>query len=172
MSYCEIIVFRDGKPVDSIEYGNSWGGAAFIWSALFDKYLKRGEYDNWLTRSEELWKLAERADLPMFERAVMSGTFDYAIICRENFKQFVEHLREFVATYAAGNKSCHLLAWAEFIETCDAEAIGFRGTSVSENLWFKYDDNGENEIPYDLNSMDQHFEVYEELESAADEVPC
>lgn len=170
MSTCSIIYFRDGLPAEETDYRNAWGGSAKIWSDLFDAYLKdpRKEYDNWLTRCDgtdtSLWDLAKRKDLPAFERAVHASTFDLAIIRHEHFQQFAAHLREFVSKYPAGEKVSHLSAWADAIESSDAEAIGFHGTSVSENLWFDYDSETEESIPYNLNTGDKHFEVYDWLE--------
>jgi hypothetical protein len=171
MSYCSLVYFRDGKPFAESEYRNAWGGAAKIWSDLFDAYLKRPSvpYDNWLMRcagdDSSLWDLAKRKDLPLFERAVHASTFDHAIIRREHFQQFVRHLREFVSKYPADGKVNHLPSWADAIETSDAEAVGFYGTSVGDNPWFRYDSDSNETIPYDLNTGDEHFEVYDWLES-------
>ena len=171
MSYCSLIWFRDGKPFAENEYRNAWGGAAKIWSDLFDTYLKRQSvpYDSWLMRcagnDTSLWDLAKRQDLPLFERAVHASTFDRAIVRREHFQKFVCHLREFVAKYPSNEKVDHLSAWADAIETSDAEAVGFYGTSVSENLWYQFDEENDESIPYDLNTGDEHFEVYDWLES-------
>jgi len=175
MSYCEIITFVDGKPNHSVEFGNSWGGAAFVWSALFDQYLFDPEipHHNWLSMAGNgdttLWKLAERADLPLFERAVHAATFDYAIVGKEHFRLFAGHLREFLSRYRRKypNSVCHLEAWAQFIETCEADAVGFYATSVGENLWDVYDTETETYRPYDLATDTQHFEVYDLVLEAA-----
>jgi hypothetical protein len=49
MSYCEMIEFKDGLPAIHHQFENSWGGAAFIWTALFDRYLKdpTAPWENW-----------------------------------------------------------------------------------------------------------------------------
>lgn len=170
MSYCELIMFRNGEPSDSIEFRNAWGGAARIWTSLFDTYMKDPSkgFDNWLSRccnpqDRSLWDLAKRKDLPMFERAVHAATFDSAIVRNEHFKQFANHLREFVAKYPVEGKVCHLSSWADEIESCDAEAVGFYGTSVAENTWYEFDDEKDESVPYNLNTGDKHFEVYDWL---------
>jgi hypothetical protein len=168
MSRCQLIEFRNSKPANAFEFSNSWGGAARIWSALFDRYLKdpRKEYDSWLSRAvgsdRSLWDLAKREDLPLFERAVHASTFDRAIVKRENFALLAQHLREFASKYPPQGV-CHLNAWADRIEASHAEAIGFYGTSVSENLWYDWDEEKDESVPYDLASRDEHFEVYEFL---------
>lgn len=174
MSYCEIISFKDGVPGESVEYRNSHGGAAFVWNALFDTYLKDPaiEYDSWMMRAMDsdrsLWDLAKREDLPMYERAVHAATFDRAIVRAEHFKQFALDLRAFVERHRNEERVCHLLEWAAFVESCNGEAVGFYGMSVSDNLWYEWvvdkdnEDEGES-IPYNLNTGDKHFEVYDFL---------
>jgi hypothetical protein len=215
VSYCAVIEFRGGKADKQHEFGNSWGGAARIWSALFDKYLKDPdlEYDNWLSRTSRgggqdrsLWDLAKDARLTDFERAIHMATFDKAVVFRKDFARYVADLRAFDAAYPlvvrdvrppglteleqtlseeveAGRKPRnHLLAWAELIEKLpeEVEAVGFHQTSVVESPWvtyvyptreegeetvYDYDADPE-EVPYDLNAGDEHFDVYGELDAA------
>jgi hypothetical protein len=170
MSYCQIITFEKGLPKDHVEYSNSWGGCAFVWGSLFDAYLKDPlkPYDNWLSGIESddrLWKLTENNQLPLFERAVLTFTFDWAIVYQKNFKQLASHLREFVYKYLPEKGTvCHLPAWADFIEISNAEVIGLHATSVSENLWYPWDEEKDENIPYNLHTMDKHLEVYEYLD--------
>jgi len=168
MSYCSIIEFKDYKPNKEIEFKNSWGGAAFIWTALYNKYLKDPEidYDTWVGKTDrKLWDLAKRIDIPIFMRAVHAATFDYATIKREHFKQYVEDLHKFEREFKNNKVICHLTSWANIIEKSDAEVIGFHATSVSENLWYDWDEEKEETIFYDLNTRKEHFEVYDWLET-------
>jgi hypothetical protein len=168
MSYCEIIAFKDGKPSEALESRNAWGGAAYVWSCLFDKYLKdpNNQYDTWLSERGQgrLWDLAKKKEIPAFMRAVHASTFDYALVLPKNFQRFIDDLREFARYFGTNGKVCHLETWATFIDQHrDAEAIGFYGTSVGENLWFTWDEGKEESVPYDLASGDKHFDVYDEL---------
>ena len=166
MSSCAIITFENGVTHDEIEYANSWRGSAWIWGVLFDKYLKdpRREYDSWLNRCDDLWPIWKRDDMPDFERAVLLSTYDKAIIYRENYLKFVRHLREFVESHPAAHP-VHLTEWAKYIEHCDSEAIGFMGTSVTGSLFTDWDQEKDEPIYYNLNTGDEHFEVYESIES-------
>jgi hypothetical protein len=170
MSRCSIIEFRDGLPAGAVEYGNSWGGAARIWTALYDKYLRdpQVQYDNWLTDSTKpgsrrLWDLVVDSRPHEFEKAVHYATFDRFIVERKNFTRFAKHLREFAAAYPCTGVD-HLPAWADFIEKSTADAVGFHHTSVSENLWFAWDEEKDESIPYDLRTGDTHSEVYEAID--------
>lgn len=164
MSYTELIPFRNGLPEHGPEFRNAWGGAARIWQALFDTYLKnpRIEYDSWLSEKNQarLWKLCERQDLPIFERAVHVFTFDKFYVRRENFKQFAYHLQDFDTKYPAGERVNHLGGWRNYFLESDAEAVGLYGTSVGENLWNEYDEESDSmkKIP-----LTDGWEVYDAL---------
>lgn len=169
MSSCEIVVFKNGKADFGAEFGNSWGGCASIWNALYDKYVKDPykQYDNWMTgNTKGLWDLAKRKDLPMFERVVLFLTFDNATVKQENFQKIAVHLREFSDAHAKPGNVNHLPAWADFIESCDAEAIGIHATSVNENPWFDWLEEKEEYVPYDLTTGTKHYEIFEEMAEA------
>ena len=109
MSYTELIPFKNGIPQPGIEFCNAWGGAARIWTALFDRYVpKKFEHDSWICSAagddNRLWNLAQRPDLPMFERAVHAFTFDLHYVARENFTALAEDLRKFVAKYPSDGR--------------------------------------------------------------------
>lgn len=168
MSYCEIVTFERNKAVTAAEYGNSHGGQPRIWDCLYNKYVKdhRKEHDSWLFgNTKALWALADRKDLPLFERAVMAFTFDYATVEKANFKRFAGHLREFVTAYPVPGRVDHLPSWAKFFDECTSKAIGLYGTSLSDNPWFEWDEKKERDVPYNLKSGTKHFEIYEDLES-------
>ncbi len=142
MSYTKLITFKDGKADGGVEYRNAWGGAARIWTALFDAYVpKKHEHDSWLANNgndQRLWDLANREYLPIFERAVHAFTFDHFYVRNEHFKRFAADLRAFVEKYPAGNTVDHLPAWAKWLdENNSVEAVGLYGTSVSENVWYR-----------------------------------
>jgi hypothetical protein len=164
MSYCAIITFRDGLPDWQIEFRNAWGGAARIWTPLWDKYLKdhTKKYDSWLTGNQQrLWDLAKTPGLPMYERAVHVSTFDCFYVKAENFPRFCADLRAFDAAYPVTGQVNHLPAWADKISTLQIEAVGFHGTSVAENPWSKWDGEKGEVIPVHLS---QASEVYEGIE--------
>lgn len=169
MSYCQIIPFKNGLPSHGPEFRNSWGGAARIWSSLFDAYLKNPaiKYHNWLQNTDGLWNLAKRLDLPDFECSVHASTFDLAYVRSENFSKYVHDLREFASKYPVPGCVDHLPAWADWIEKADADAVGFYATSVGENLWFTYDNDKDESVP---TPMANGFEVYEWIASLLDNV--
>jgi hypothetical protein len=194
MSYCQIITFKDGIPDKRQEFKNSWGGTAFIWDVLFDKYLKKNQYDTWLGNAGKadspLWSIAANPKLSLVERAVHISTFDRAIVKQENLQRIANDFRAFRKLFPNDGRICHLNEWAGFIElNLNVEAIGFYGTSVAENLWYIYPSeievNSDNKkidavvrtlgneeeepIPYNIRTMSLHFEVYEYLKELTEE---
>jgi hypothetical protein len=166
MSYCAIITFENDVAKGQINFGNAWGGAARIWSVLFDTYLKKGQYDTWLNekRMLDLWSLASSDKLPAYARALLASTFDYAVIRREHFEQFCNDLAEFDKRWPTkGNISNHLPAWRLAINGLPSRvtAIGFHGTSVSSNLFEGWNEETDESTWYDLRTGDRHFEVYD-----------
>lgn len=160
MSRCKIILFEKGEIKDEIEFSNSWGGAARIWTSLFDAYLKDPNipFHNWFFESEKLWALAKNKSLPLFERIVHASTFDRAYINRKNLARFAVDLREFVEKYPVPERVDHLTDWAQIIEMADADAIGFHATTVSGNPWDTEDDG--------VRPLSEGFEVYEWIEGS------
>jgi hypothetical protein len=180
VSYCEVIGFKNGVPGESKEFRNAWGGAAYIWDALYEKYLKDPSkpYDSWLGSTgrddRRLWDLARREDIPEFMRAVHVSTFDHAIVRAENLPKFCGHLREFAQHFGKerghGAVVCHLPGWADYIETlADVEAVGFYGTSCGENLWRGWDGEKDEPVPYDLGKRTDHYDVYDFLTTIREE---
>ncbi len=81
MSSCSLIVFQ-GDDQTEHRFPNSWGGAARIWTSLFDRYVpKRHEYDSWLlstmmSNDTRLWDLIKHPDIPKEYLRVFVSTFD------------------------------------------------------------------------------------------------
>ncbi len=181
MSYCAIIPFKEGKPQEEIVFHNSSGGAAFIFTALFNRYLRTETETSWLWCSDKLWPLVESEDLEDFEKSVLASTFDTAIIRHKNFSRYVAHLLLFCEKHShsieiklpccearepCGRKHishvvCHLRKWAEYLLTSTVEAVGFYHTSCGENLWYHYDECSDQDVPYDLYIGKDHFEIYD-----------
>lgn len=173
MTQCSIIEFEDDEADSARPFQNSWGGAIRVWTALYDKYLKdpAKEYDNVLSdcarhgAQARLWQLPRDSRLHQAEKAVLSMTFDYAIIRAEHFARAAADLREFCKLHDLSGL-CHLPAWAAHLDDCKAQAVGFHHTSVTECPWLVPDDD-QNVRPYNLRTGTRHFEIYDELDDDA-----
>ncbi|MDE2102664.1 MAG: hypothetical protein KGL39_35800 [Patescibacteria group bacterium] len=149
-------------------FGNSWGGAAFVWYALSERYL--GDKTAWMNgRVEELWALAEDVRLQPFERDTLLSTFDRALVRSDGFSCLAASFRTFVAAYPPGEYVCHLMAQADFLDSLahgDGDlcfvphAVGWQQTTVGENLWNVR--IGEDDTrPYDLARDTGHFFLFQ-----------
>ena len=166
MSYCAIRTFKKGKAADFYEFRNAWGGAMYIWDAIYDKYLKREEIDYVLLNTDRLWLLSQDKRLRKFERAVLASTYDSVIIHRKDFPTYTEDLNNFLGTYPPpGDIVCHLADWGLRIRILEAdiEAIAFHGNSVCEDPWLVCDDEKDEYEPYDLTVGDKHWDLYEHV---------
>lgn len=173
VSYTELLLFKGDKIYDRVRYSNSWGGAARIWTCLFDSYVqKQHKYDCWMAGDQSrLWDLALRQDIPMFERAVHAFTFDRFFVKKENFSRFSKDLMSFCDKYACkrlgghGDGVNHLENWAETLSVnTEATAVGLYGTSCGENPWYISLEDKEEQIP-----LSKGVEVYAWLDRGCKE---
>ncbi len=162
MSYATVHLFKDDVIWDSQEFKNSWKGSAYIWGKLFDRYIKKHEFDSWMneTKAKELWNLAGDKTIPLFERIVLGFTLDHALVYQKDFHEFESALRDFNNRYDKGSTSnSHLIAWADYIaENRHAQAVALYGTSVSEDLWEVFDEK--NYVSYNLKTMNKHYDLF------------
>jgi len=158
----------DGNICAFKEYRNAHGGVARIWDALYDKYLKdpTNSHDHWgnlfnKDNEKRLWNLWKDETIPKCARIVLIASFDYAVILKEFLAEYVDYLEEFEKLFPRDEKYVnHLPAW---IEDCrelskdeSVHGICFYGTSIGEDWWFPYDDEKEENVPYNINTGKEH----------------
>lgn len=168
MSYSTLMLFKDRKVVDEIEYTNSHGTAPYVWGVLFDKYLKDPTilYDSWLFRcatgDTALWELNKREDLPDYERVVHAFTMDRAFVRKQDFPRFTAHIRKFLIAHPPDPTTiCHWSAIADEVENQDCDAVGLYCTSLSDSPWYAQNDDEEERL-VDIDG-DDCFDVYKLL---------
>ena len=162
MSYCALmIVDNSGEVLNHTEFRNSWGYGAFIWTKLFDKYLKDPceKYDSWMSEknSEKLWKLVHDDRLEGFERRVLASTFDNAMVKKANFAEFVHDLQAFAEKYPDSKAVCHIQDMAQIIDNLEDIAICWHLTSVCSNPWYVYDGEKDESEVYNINTREDHW---------------
>jgi len=160
MSYTELKVAELNGPVTTYrEYHNAWGGFAYIWEAIWDKYLKKREGDTWLTNEKRLWAATGRKALPPWIRMLLASTFDNVIIEYERLPLIAKYYKDFYEMFPPEGKVCHLLEWSkdcmdifEKYNKDNCAGICFHATSINEDPW-------EN---YDLSKRDKHWFVFDD----------
>jgi len=147
MSYTCIYAVRadTGQAEEIQKYGNSWGGFARIWDAIYDYYLKDHSkpYDSWSSlfnkdNSKRLWALYTDEKVPKWIRIVLTSTFDLAMVEREKLNIYADYLDKFVEEFPVDGV-CHLTEWAKecrkLYENEDYVGVCYYGTSCGENVW-------------------------------------
>ena len=135
MSTTTVKAVWPGEKVEDLEeLRNSHGSAPVIWNEIAKCYLGLKDYEYSL-RSDEIWPLYKRADMPEHHRAVLMMTYDNALVMKANYKQAAADIHAFLADFAP--EAGHANHWTRIAEIFDSEpdcpAIGFHMTSVSED---------------------------------------
>ena len=149
MSWMELKVVMKGSGIilTGNEYGNSWGGAAFIWDALCKKYDVKDQYGY---SSFEAWKILwnkvrdEEILLTPEEHNVLHFTYDNALVKGEDMQLFADSLRKFSDEHGKEGRVNHCRSMARDIEQHikegDVDGLGLYATSVGEDPWDVYDE--------------------------------
>lgn len=127
-------VWPGEKAEELEELRNSHGTAPVVWNAVAMRYLGLADYAYSL-RTEEVWPLYKRADMPRHQRAVLLMTYDDAIVMKVDYKQAATDIRSFLSDFQPRvGYANHWPRIAELFESNpDCPAIGFWMTSVCEN---------------------------------------
>lgn len=159
MSYTELKFAPLNGPVENyIDYHNSWGGFAYIWDSIWEKYLKRHMYDSWLTHSERLWDSINNLSIPNWVKLILASTFDDAIIEYDKLPVMSKYYDDFIKLFPYEKRKCHLPEWSKMCleiykdyNSNNCAGICFYSTSVNEDPW----------KDYDLSKGDKHWFVFE-----------
>lgn len=152
-------VWPDEKKVEEVaEYSNGWHSAPLLWDELAKRYLG---VDSFMFHADRLWKLVKDDRLSRSQKAVLTMTFDNAIIMAEDYEQAVRDIKEVMGDLLIGG---HWVRIADLLASKpNSPAIGFYWTSVSENPfdggWTENDDGEDVELPLDYTKF---WSVYEE----------
>lgn len=154
------------------EFHNAWRGAAFIWTWLMWRYLpnvqdpKAEGLDfgrrHWII-NDELFDELEKATLSRRDRIIYETTKDYAIVRAENLLELAEMFESFAEEHGM---ACSLSEQAQALRKMAAtESSVCRGccwqqTSVSDDLWYVRDEQGEDERrAYNVDRDTKHWFV-------------
>jgi hypothetical protein len=154
-------VWPGEKAEDLEELRNSHGSAPIVWNEIAKRYLGLGNYE-YSFKSDEIWPLYKRDDMPAHHRAVLMMTYDNALVMKANYKQAAADIRAFLADFPGRPGGAN--HWSRIAEIFDneppCEAIGFHMTSVSEDP-FQGAWNEEREC-HDAPEWSEYWDVYVE----------
>jgi hypothetical protein len=166
MSYTTLhLVPKEGELTSYKEFGNSYGSAFHIWNVMSLEYCGR-KFDMFEPKPAA-WDLFDDAKVPIFARAVLGSTFDRVMVKKKDFKRLAKYYRKFHETFKkhAEGKVCHILPIAEALEAMVAEecvACCFTQTSVSSDIWQKYDAEKDESRYYDISKDTGHWFLFDE----------
>lgn len=162
MSYTTIKAVWPGEKVEDLkELRNSHGAAPVIWNEIAKKYLGLRDYA-YSSRTDDLWPLCERPDMPTHHRAVLMMTYDYALVMKADYRQAAADIRAFLDDFPP--RAGYVNHWGAIADVFDGNpdcpAIGFHMTSLSEDPFDgPYDEETDEEDPPDWSMF---WDVYAE----------
>jgi hypothetical protein len=171
MSTTDVYAVWPGERHEEIaELYNGHGSAPVVWGKMFMRYVgvsleSRYPESEYMFRTEELWPLWKRMDIPKPLRAVLAMTYDHVIVTREYYARAADDIRAFLTAFPVDpERANHWPRIAEIFESSpDCPAIGFRWTSVCEDP-FNGDWNEEIE-DYDPPDWSRKWDVYAALDA-------
>jgi len=164
MSYTTIKAVWPGEKAEDLqELRNAHGSAPVVWNEIAKRYLGLRDYE-YSFRSDEIWPLYKRPDMPPHQRAVLMMTYDNALVMKVNYKQAAADILAFLSDFPP--RAGYVNHWSAIADLFDSEpgcpAIGFRMTSVSEDPFLgPYNDEKED---YDQPDWSVYWDVYAEAE--------
>lgn len=126
-----------GKVEWQSEFQNAWRGAMAVWLYFWEKYdLRQGEWTNPITPEDykRIWDLYKEDRLSRAEKILLGSTFDWVVIRRSEFEQLAKVYEDF----NIGSLPEQAKILRENFNDEKVEAITYCHTSVSENVWEKY----------------------------------
>lgn len=175
MSHTELYRVRaDGLIEPADRFGSAWHGAPIVWGKLAEKYLGRNSaawmLDPRLLR--RLWGLADDPAVSRAERITLLSTFDRVLCEAARFSELNWAFDEFLKEHdPLGRSHCSLMAQAIVIlrQTWSYPGVlgvGWRQTSVTDCPWVVYDEETDEDRPYDINRDKGHWWLFERFEEA------
>jgi len=160
---------KNGNAQHFADVKNAWRGAMAVWMELEKRHLPpfRTGYSRMAAFYDEnaandIWNLANRADIPIHERIVLHTTFDNCLVKVEDIPKVITAFREFDGITSLPEQ-------ADLLEKLpnDTIAVGWCQTSVSCDNWSNfggYDEENDASIPYNCLTMNKHYWLFDELE--------
>lgn len=171
MSYTEIVGFnKEGDAYSQADIHNAFRGAMAIWRAMEEKYLTVGRFSRCVMGNEkdmrEIWDLTGSDKVSENDKICLASTFDNVVVKKKDFQKVITAFREFDAETSLKEQADVL---EEMLADEDCIAVAWNQTSVNENTWLSgggYDEEKDEYIPYNLNSGEKHFYLFDESEGA------
>lgn len=113
---------------------------------------------------QDIWELQHDKNIPLHERICLYTTFDEALVKRENIPIVIDAFRKFGGETSLPEQADIL---EKMLSEPDIIAVGWNQTSVSADSWDtlgEYDEENDENKPYNCLTGKEHFWVFDELE--------
>jgi len=165
MSYTTLYkVPESGEIVVSREFHNAFRGGYLIWENLAKRYLGVNSVALLLLHDgmEDVWKLAERGDVPWAHKVALMTTFDGVMVRRENLPRLIDALEQYARDFIdPGHIPEQIEALRELVDDEDCFAACWQQTSVT-SAWSVSLPNDETRM-YDVSRDTWHWFLFDEV---------
>jgi hypothetical protein len=157
------------------EFENSFHGAMFVWNTMariFKGWSAFPMIDE--ERQQMVWDLwKNKLDVGFIDRLVLASTFDWAVVKKENFEMLAHAFKEFHRKYATQEYGSNLWRQAdrilELMQDSSVLAVCWNQTSVNDPCWYEWSEELGEDLVYNFDEGDDHWDVFESLESLLEE---
>lgn len=195
MSYTEIFGFdKEGNAYGQADVRNAFRGAMAIWKILEQRYLPNyrpsyipkwvpdGAIEEFLhykpsrcssfgdeNAIKEIWSLADNKEVSETDRICLFTTFDRCLVKREDFEKVIKAFNEFKGETSLKEQA---LILEGMLQDENCIAVGWNQTSVNCDVWanYSYDDEKDEEIPYNCLKQNEHYWLFDELNKEREEI--
>ena len=167
MSCTEIYKFnREGFAEKAGSVYNAFRGAWTIWTTMEKRHLPPftiGGFTlsrlNTNDKVEEIWRLDANEAVPEHERIVLVSTFDKCLVKKEDLPEVIEAFRKFEGDTSLPEQADIL---EKLLADDDCIAVGWNQTSVNSPFWIGFDEEKDEEVPYNCLTQTDHFWMFKE----------
>lgn len=185
---------KNGTPAVYGSTHNSWRGGMAIWGILEEKYLPPYipnyiKESNWYkpdmpyneivsingckpTRTnslsceaalKEIWNLFWKDNVSLGDKIVLGTTFDKVVVKTEDVPRVIRAFNEFGGETSLSEQAQILQS---ILDAGGHIAVAWNQTSVSISIWecFKYDEENDESIPYNLKNNEEHWFLFDALD--------
>lgn len=167
MSCTEIYAFKqNGEAVHFADVTNAQRGAWAIWATMEQWYLPHKIISR-LLRGDvtEIWDLGYNKSIRILHRIAMLSTMDGCLVKRENLPEVIEAFYNFAGTTSLPEQASVL---EQILDNEAYIAVGWNQTSINSDNWGTrggYDPNTEENLPYNCLTQNEHFWLFDELDT-------
>lgn len=176
MSYTEVFLITKDKNCNSEEFKNAFRGAMYVWNDIATRYagfeyFPHSDYDDQM----EVWNYYSRHPGVMkpHEMIVLASTMDGSLVEAHRWKDLVNAFSQYGKEHPNSNYAEQAVAIEGLVELIGIENlmyIAWNQTTIN-NFWgVEYIDETDTFEYYDPDQGENHFWVFEHLESIINEV--